>query len=91
MKTTMKKKDTVSLAGTDMDITVASYVPPPIATTTTKKKDLVPLLDRKGETYEPPDRDACSQMCVALPEFKEFAKYTSTVSHQFQFAVMQNH
>ena len=64
-----------------MDTNVASSIPPPIATKMMKKKkkmDLVPLLDRKGETYEPPARDACSQMCVALPEFKEFAKYTST-------------
>ena len=49
--------------------------------TTKKKKNRVPLLDRKGETYKPPAVDACSKMCVTLPEFKEFAKYISTILH----------
>ena len=56
------------------------------------KKNLVALLDRKGETYEPPANDACSKMCYALPEFKEYAKHISTLSHvstaRFSFIVM---
>ena len=45
------------------------------------KKDLVPLLYIKEETYDPPALDVCSKMCLSLPEFKEFAKYISTFSH----------
>ena len=45
------------------------------------KKNFVPLLDRKGETYDPPAIDECSKMCVSLPEFKNLSTYTSTFLH----------
>jgi len=46
-----------------------------------KKKDIVPLLLRNGETYDPPAIDVCSKMCVSLPEFKNLSTHTSTFSH----------
>ena len=71
----------------DMDINVASSVPPPATTAKdnaiakSTKKDLIPLLDRKGETYDPPALDDCSKMCVSLAEFKNFSMYIYNISH----------